>query len=188
MLAVIGTSSNSASRVSGSGSAVIKLSTIEAGRTRWGRGASGCWCGSLSLLTESATEMGSDDFRELREGDMAGEKADGLSSKKDSSWRGDSGEKEGNEVSDLSDGAMEDAELDGYEVNLLRARAVLEVRERWLRVVERTDCCDTERSRVAAAEVVAVVGVESSMSSSASDQDQGSAIHVDVMAFFGSTW
>lgn len=135
--------------------------------------------------------MGSDDFREFREGDMEGEKADGLSSKNDSSWRGDSGEKEGNEVSDLSDGAMEDAELDGYDVNLLRARAVLEVRDRWLRVVERTDCCDTERSRVvtaaaaeamAAAEVVVIGGVESSMSSSVSDQDQGSAPHVDVMA------
>lgn len=139
--------------------------------------------------------MGSDDFRDLREGDMAGEKADGLSSKKDSSWRGDSGEKDGNEVRDLSEGAMEDAELDGYDFNFLRERAVLEVRERWLRAVEMTDCCDTERSRVAtaaaaaaeamAAVEVVVVGVESSMSSSLSDQegDQGSVSH--VMALLG---
>lgn len=121
---------------------------------------------------------------------MEGEREEGLSSKKDSSWRGDSGEKEGNEVSDLSDGAMEDAQLDGYDVNLLRARAVLEVRERWLRVVERTDCCDTERSRgaTAAAEAMTAagvvgVGVVSSMSSSWSNQDKGSAPH--VMAFLG---
>ena len=130
-------------------------------------------------------ETGSDDFLELGEGETGeGEREEGLRSKKDSSWRGDSGEKDGNEVSDLSDGAMEDAELDGYDVNLLRARAVLEVRERWLRVVERTDCCDTERSRgvtaaaaaaaaaevIAAAGVVVVVGVESDMSSTMSDQ------------------
>jgi hypothetical protein len=66
------------------------------------------------------------------------------------SSRGESGEKEGNEVNDLSEGAMEDAELDGCDVSFFRARAV----DRWL-LIEVADCCDIERSR--GAEKVAVV-------------------------------
>jgi hypothetical protein len=43
--------------------------------------------------------------------------------KKYRSSRGESGEKDGNEVSDLSEGAMEDAELEGCESSFLRVRA-----------------------------------------------------------------
>jgi hypothetical protein len=44
--------------------------------------------------------------------------------KQNLSSRGDSGEKEGNEVSDLSEGAMDDAALEGCDVSFLRGRAV----------------------------------------------------------------
>jgi hypothetical protein len=59
---------------------------------------------------------------------------------------GDSGEKLGNEVSDLSDSAIEAAELDGCEVSLalflLLARAVVDLSD----LVEWTETCETDRS------------------------------------------
>jgi hypothetical protein len=58
------------------------------------------------------------------------------------SSRGDSGENDGNEVRDLSEAAMDDAELEGCDVSFLRVRAV----DRWLHI-EVADCCETERSR-----------------------------------------
>lgn len=59
-------------------------------------------------------------------------------------------------MSDLSEGAMEDAELEGCEVNFLRVRAV----ERWLRT-EAPDCWDIVRSR-GAVEAAVVVPISSS--------------------------
>jgi hypothetical protein len=67
------------------------------------------------------------------------------------SSRGDSGEKDGNEVSDLSDGATEEAELEGCDVSFLRVRAP----DRWL-LIEVPDCCDMERSRGAEGAAVVV--------------------------------
>lgn len=58
---------------------------------------------------------------------------------------GDSGEKEGNDVRDLSDAAMDEAELDGCEAMralLLLARTVDDLWE----LLERIDCCEMERS------------------------------------------
>lgn len=58
---------------------------------------------------------------------------------------GDSGENEGNEVKDLSEAAIEEAELDGCEVNLallLLARTVVDLCE----LLDRKDCCETGRS------------------------------------------
>lgn len=67
---------------------------------------------------------------------------------------GDSGASEGNEVSDLSEAAMEEAELGGceWEASLLRERAA----DRWL-LADVLDWVETERSRGAggAAAVVA---------------------------------
>jgi hypothetical protein len=70
---------------------------------------------------------------------------------------GDSGEKDGNEVSDLSDGATEEAELEGCEVSFLRVRAP----DRWL-LIEVPDCCEMERSRGAegAADVVSMLSCQ----------------------------
>ena len=64
--------------------------------------------------------------------------------------RGDSGENDGKEVSDLSEAAMDEPELDG-QVSFLRRGP-----ERWLRLVvdDAADCCETERSRGAAAGAV----------------------------------
>jgi hypothetical protein len=44
--------------------------------------------------------------------------------KEDRSSRGESGENDGNEIKDLSEGAIEEAELEGWDVSFLRARAV----------------------------------------------------------------
>ena len=64
--------------------------------------------------------MGSDGLREDKKVEIVSTPKKGRSS------RGDSGEKEGNEVRDLSEGAMEEAELDGYDVRRLRGRTVPE--------------------------------------------------------------
>lgn len=59
--------------------------------------------------------------------------------------RGDSGEKEGKEVKDLSEAAMEEAELEGWEVILpllLVARTSVDLCE----LLDRRECCETERS------------------------------------------
>ncbi len=42
-----------------------------------------------------------------------------MSGEKDRLFRGDSGENEGKEVSDLSEVATEEAELEGWEINFL---------------------------------------------------------------------
>lgn len=77
--------------------------------------------------------------------------ASSLSRKKEHlSSRGESGENDGNEVRDLSEAAMDDAELEGCDVSFLRVRAA----DRWL-LIEVADCCETERSR--GAEEAAVV-------------------------------
>jgi hypothetical protein len=61
--------------------------------------------------------------------------------KEDRSSRGESGEKEGNDVRDLSDGAIDEAELEGWDISFLRPRAL----DRWL-LIEVPDCCEMERS------------------------------------------
>lgn len=80
------------------------------------------------------------------------------------SSRGDSGEKEGKEVKDLSDGAMEDAELDGCEVSLallLLARTVVDLCE----LLDRADCSERERSSCSGdVDMGADADVEASMS------------------------
>lgn len=60
--------------------------------------------------------------------------------------RGDSGEKDGNEVNDLSEAAMEDVELDGCEVSLALCRDLVRIVCLPL-LAEALDSCDVERSR-----------------------------------------
>jgi len=105
-----------------------------------GRGADGCGC-------SDAIGSGLVRFREPKVEVSSG-------SRKNLASRGDSGEKEGKEVSDLSDAAIEEAELDGCEISFLRWWRT--VPDRWLLIeAPDCDCCETERS--SGAEEVAVV-------------------------------
>ena len=128
------------------GAVVVRLSTIAEGCSRSCASACAPACVSScpsaccpSLCSEMAKlwpDVLRDEVAVAEPSRARGRKKEDLSS------RGESGEKEGNEVSDLSEGAMEDAELEGWESSFLRARAL----ERWLRV-ETPDCCEMERSR-----------------------------------------
>lgn len=66
----------------------------------------------------------------------------------DGSSRGDWGENEGKEVRDLSEAAMDDAELEGCEINFLGFDFA---RVEWLRdtfaEAEAAESCDVDRSR-----------------------------------------
>lgn len=58
--------------------------------------------------------------------------------------RGDSGEKEGNEVRDLSEAAMDEAELEGCEVNLARLLGARPMVDLW-ELLDRADCWEPVR-------------------------------------------
>lgn len=62
---------------------------------------------------------------------------------------GEPGENEGNDVSDLSDAAMEEAELDGWEVIFARDRDLARRVCPLVLLMEAVDSCDVERSRCA---------------------------------------
>lgn len=59
--------------------------------------------------------------------------------------RGDSGEKEGNEVRDLSEAAIEEAELDGCDVNLALLLGARPIVDRW-ELLDLADCWEPVRS------------------------------------------
>lgn len=68
-------------------------------------------------------------------------------SKKGLPSRGDSGEKDGKEVKDLSEAAIEEAELDGCEVNLALWRDLVRIVCLPPLLAEAADSCDVDRSR-----------------------------------------
>jgi hypothetical protein len=88
-----------------------------------------------------------------------------------SSSVGDPGENDGNEVSDLSDGAIDDAQLDVCEARLW-GREVPGRRddERWRLLIEVVLCCETDRRSgdASVGEVAAVDGAVVSMVGGAS--------------------
>ncbi len=78
---------------------------------------------------------------DLRESSVA---PSGASGERRLPSRGDPGEKEGNEVSDLSDAMMDEAELDGSDTSLALLDEARTAVDRWL-LTDVPDCWDMER-------------------------------------------